>query len=76
MPFAQYEHALLDVYSTYLKNVLNDQFFSLFFQVKKVLKGVKVETTHQGGIRRYRISGLSPRPVSELMYVTNLGTVT
>lgn len=37
-------------------------------KVKKVLKGVKVETTHQGGIRRYRISGLSPRPVSELMF--------
>ncbi|XP_055830297.1 protein argonaute 5-like [Solanum dulcamara] len=36
-------------------------------KVKKVLKGVKVEVSHQG-IRRYRISGLSNRPARELMF--------
>lgn len=38
-------------------------------QVKKALRGVKVEVTHRGNIRRkYRISGLTSQPTRELMY--------
>nr|WGH50461.1 argonaute 5 [Nicotiana benthamiana] len=36
-------------------------------KVRRVLKGVKVEVSHQG-IRRYRISGLSAQPVKEIMF--------
>lgn len=44
--------------------------FTFFFQVRKVLKGVKVEATHQG--RHYRITGLTPKSSSQMMYVTSL----
>lgn len=41
-----------------------------FNQVKKALRGVKVEVTHRGNIRRkYRISGLTSQPTRELMYI-------
>ncbi|KAK4375931.1 hypothetical protein RND71_006608 [Anisodus tanguticus] len=36
-------------------------------KVKRVLKGVKVEVRHSG-IRRYKISGVSDRPVKEIMF--------
>ena len=40
-------------------------------QVKKALRGVKVEVTHRGNVRRkYRISGLTSQPTRELMYVS------
>ncbi|XP_022144917.1 protein argonaute PNH1-like isoform X2 [Momordica charantia] len=39
-------------------------------KVKKVLRGVKVEVTHRGNVRRkYRISGLTSQPTRELMYI-------
>jgi len=39
-------------------------------QIKKALRGVKVEVTHRGNFRRkYRISGLTSQPTRELMYV-------
>lgn len=38
-------------------------------QIKKALRGVKVEVTHRGNVRRkYRISGLTSQPTRELMY--------
>ncbi|KAL2652267.1 hypothetical protein R1flu_020395 [Riccia fluitans] len=38
-------------------------------RVKKALCGVKVEVTHRGSIRRkYRISGVTPRPTHELTF--------
>lgn len=39
-------------------------------QIKKALRGVKVEVTHRGNLRRkYRVSGLTSQPTHELMYV-------
>jgi eukaryotic translation initiation factor 2C len=39
-------------------------------KIKKALRGVKVEVTHRGNVRRkYRISGLTTQPTHELMYV-------
>ncbi|XP_065634855.1 protein argonaute PNH1-like, partial [Quercus suber] len=39
-------------------------------KVKKALRGVKVEVTHRGNVRRkYRISGLTSQPTRELMYL-------
>lgn len=64
----------LDVYSTYLNFFLNFHSFHYFFQVRKVLKGVKVEANHQG-VRRYKITGLSNQPVRDITYVINLGTL-
>lgn len=44
-------------------------YFVLMLQVKKALRGVKVEVTHRGNVRRkYRISGLTTQPTRELMY--------
>ena len=41
-----------------------------WLQVKKALRGVKVEVTHRGNVRRkYRISGLTSQPTRELMYL-------
>jgi len=38
-------------------------------QIKKALRGVKVEVTHRGSVRRkYRVSGLTSLPTRELMY--------
>ncbi|CAK9329549.1 unnamed protein product [Citrullus colocynthis] len=38
-------------------------------KVKKVLRGVKVEVTHRGNVRRkYRISGLTSQPTRELIF--------
>ncbi|KAL6839431.1 hypothetical protein ACP4OV_030701 [Aristida adscensionis] len=38
-------------------------------KIKKALRGVKVEVTHRGNVRRkYRISGLTPQPTHELMF--------
>ncbi|KAH9619822.1 hypothetical protein KSS87_003277 [Heliosperma pusillum] len=38
-------------------------------KVKKALRGIKVEVTHRGNVRRkYRISGLSARPTRELIF--------
>lgn len=45
-------------------------FFSSYFwceQIKKALRGVKVEVTHRGNMRRkYRISGLTSQATREL----------
>lgn len=39
-------------------------------QIKKSLRGVKVEVTHRGNTRRkYRVSGLTSQPTRELMFV-------
>lgn len=37
------------------------------FQVKKTLRGVKVEFTNGQTIRSYKIAGVSKEPLSELM---------
>jgi len=38
-------------------------------QIKKALRGVKVEVTHRGSFRRkYRITGLTSQPTRELKY--------
>ncbi|KAK9149760.1 hypothetical protein Scep_008517 [Stephania cephalantha] len=38
-------------------------------KVKKVLRGVKVEVTHRGNVRRkYRVSGLTSQPTRELIF--------
>lgn len=38
------------------------------FQVKKALRGVKVEVTHRGDVRRkYRVSGITTQPTRELV---------
>uniref|UniRef100_A0A1D1Z031 Protein argonaute 10 n=2 Tax=Magnoliopsida TaxID=3398 RepID=A0A1D1Z031_9ARAE len=38
-------------------------------KVKKALRGVKVEVTHRGNVRRkYRVSGLTTQPTRELMF--------
>lgn len=40
-------------------------------QIKKALRGVKVEVTHRGNMRRkYRISGLTLQATRELTYET------
>jgi hypothetical protein len=39
------------------------------FQIKKALRGVKVEVTHRGNMRRkYRIAGLTSLATRELTY--------
>lgn len=39
-----------------------------FIQVKKALRGVKVEVTHRGNVRRkYRVSGITTQPTRELV---------
>ena len=39
-------------------------------QIKKALRGIKVEVTHRGNMRRkYRISGLTSQATRELSYV-------
>jgi hypothetical protein len=41
----------------------------LDFQIKKALRGVKVEVTHRGNMRRkYRIAGLTSQETRELTY--------
>jgi eukaryotic translation initiation factor 2C len=41
-------------------------------QIKKALRGVKVEVTHRGNVRRkYRISGVTAQPTHELMCVAD-----
>ncbi|KAK6254876.1 hypothetical protein SCA6_016181 [Theobroma cacao] len=38
-------------------------------KIKKALRGVKVEVTHRGNVRRkYRVSGLTSQPTRELMF--------
>ncbi|XP_024545686.1 protein argonaute PNH1 isoform X2 [Selaginella moellendorffii] len=46
-------------------------------KIKKALRGVKVEVTHRGTMRRkYRISGLTSQPTQELMFpVDDRGTM-
>lgn len=40
----------------------------MFYQIKKALRGVKVEVTHRGNVRRkYRVSGLTSQPTRELV---------
>lgn len=42
---------------------------TLDLQIKKALRGVKVEVTHRGNMRRkYRISGLTSQATRELTY--------
>ena len=42
-------------------------FFFYVNQIKKALRGVKVEVTHRGNMRRkYRISGLTSQATGEL----------
>lgn len=42
------------------------------YQIKRALRGVKVEVTHRGNVRRkYRVSGLTSQPTRELVYVLN-----
>jgi hypothetical protein len=44
--------------------------FACAKQIKKALRGVKVEVTHRGNVRRkYRISGVTAQPTHELMCV-------
>lgn len=39
------------------------------YQIKKGLRGVKVEVTHRGNVRRkYRVSGLTSQPTRELVW--------
>lgn len=41
-----------------------------YLQIKKALRGVKVEVTHRGNMRRkYRITGLTSQTTRDLMYV-------
>lgn len=48
-------------------------YYLMFNQIKKALRGVKVEVTHRGSVRRkYRISGMTSQPTRELMYDANL----
>uniref|UniRef100_M8CUT1 Protein argonaute 1D n=1 Tax=Aegilops tauschii TaxID=37682 RepID=M8CUT1_AEGTA len=43
-------------------------------KIKKALRGVKVEVTHRGNIRRkYRISGLTPQTTRELSFPVDQG---
>ncbi|XP_047058856.1 protein argonaute 1D-like [Lolium rigidum] len=45
-------------------------------KIKKALKGVKVEVTHRGNIRRrYRISGLTPQATRELSFPIHQGGI-
>ncbi|KAK7844698.1 protein argonaute 10 [Quercus suber] len=45
-------------------------------KVKKALRGVKVEVTHRGNVRRkYRISGLTSQPTRELIFQKNTKSV-
>jgi eukaryotic translation initiation factor 2C len=42
-------------------------------KIKKALRGVKVEVTHRGSMRRkYRVSGLTTKATNELVYVSIL----
>ncbi|CAH9097364.1 unnamed protein product [Cuscuta epithymum] len=45
-------------------------------KVKRVLKGVRVEVSHLKNIRRYKISGLSTLPASQLMFEMETGEKT
>ncbi|KAL4556451.1 hypothetical protein LXL04_039103 [Taraxacum kok-saghyz] len=41
----------------------------VFIMIKKALRGVKVEVTHRGSVRRkYRVSGLTSQPTRELVF--------
>ncbi|KAL5721736.1 argonaute 1B [Ranunculus cassubicifolius] len=47
--------------------------FIPYLQIKKTLRGVKIEVVHRGNIRRkYRIVGLTSLPSAELMYSKRL----
>jgi eukaryotic translation initiation factor 2C len=42
-------------------------------KIKKALRGVRIETNHQEDqIRRYKITGITPIPMSQLMYLSFL----
>ncbi|VFQ77819.1 unnamed protein product [Cuscuta campestris] len=45
-------------------------------KAKRVLKGLRVEVTHLQNIRRYKISGLSTLPASQLMFELETGEKT
>lgn len=43
-------------------------FLVILQQIKKGLRGVKVEVTHRANVRRkYRVAGLTTQPTRELM---------
>lgn len=47
--------------------VICEPLLNLYLQIKKALRGVKVEVTHRGNMRRkYRISGLTSQATGEL----------
>lgn len=49
--------------------ITSGHWFILYEQIKKALRGVKVEVTHRGNMRRkYRISGLTSQATRELTY--------
>lgn len=52
---------------TVLLITLVETCYICIFQIKKALRGVKVEVTHRGNMRRkYRISGLTSQATGEL----------
>ena len=52
-----------------LTTVPTDLSLSTKFQLKKALRGVRVETTHQQGKRSiYKITGITPVPLAQLRY--------
>lgn len=64
----------MDVLHFHLDKLLAVLYWSIFLhysysQIKKALRGIKVEVTHRGNMRRkYRISGLTPQATRELTY--------
>jgi hypothetical protein len=55
------------IYSFIYQCVRHEALFLLNQQIKKALRGVRVEVTHRGNMRRkYRISGLTSQATREL----------
>jgi eukaryotic translation initiation factor 2C len=49
---------------------LTDLFLYCSFQIKKALRGVRVETTHQQGKRStYKITGITSVPLAQLRFI-------
>lgn len=64
--FLVYHKILCNIH---ILNKLSDIPVMLTPQIKKALRGVKVEVTHRGNMRRkYRISGLTTQATRELTY--------
>jgi len=57
------------LYANLVSSILPLFIFAGDLQIKKALRGVKVEVTHRGNMRRkYRISGLTSQTTRELTY--------